>query len=57
MSQGKGPSAAIPLSLAASTAGLMWSISCRPKLPHSPLWGFRAQTARRGVSMPDSQLR
>lgn len=57
MSQGKGPSAAIPFSLAASTAGRMWSISWRPKLPHSPLWGFRAQTARRGVSMPDSQLR
>src|SRR5690606_6621242 len=56
VSDGKGPSAAMPRALASSTAGAMTSISSRPKLPPSPACGLRPATAMRGLAKPASRM-
>src|SRR6185312_15783740 len=55
VSDGNGPSAAMPSARAAATAGAITSISSRPKLPPSPACGLSAATAIRGVAMPASR--
>ena len=53
ISEGNGPLASIPISLAFSITGPITSISSRPHLPPSPQCGLRAARASLGFSIPE----
>jgi hypothetical protein len=56
VSEGYGPLQLMPRAAAFSTAGLMISISSRPKRPFSPQCGFNAATAMRGFAKPAPRI-
>ena len=56
VSAGWGPVTRQPSAASAAIAGAMTSISSRPRLPPSPAWGLRPETASRGSAMPKLPL-